>query len=73
MRLSGPLRRTGLLRNAAVREEAAAVHWWVWLLLAWSALSAVGALVLGAVAARARLRERALRRRQYEAESQPVR
>lgn len=40
--------------------------WWAWMLAGWALLALVVALVLGAVAAKARLRERAARRRQYD-------
>jgi hypothetical protein len=41
--------------------------WWAWLLLIWAVLATAGGLLLGAVAARARARERAARACQYDA------
>jgi hypothetical protein len=41
------------------------VPWWTWLLIAWAALAPICAIVLGAVAGKARMRERA-RRRHYD-------
>jgi hypothetical protein len=42
------------------------MHWWAWVLLGWAVLATVGGLLLGAVAARARARERAARAQEYE-------
>ena len=42
--------------------------WWAWLLLVWAVLATVGGLLLGAVAAHARARERAARAHAYESE-----
>lgn len=44
--------------------------WWAWLLLAWAVLATVGGLVLGAVAARSRARERAGREHLYDEHEQ---
>lgn len=43
--------------------------WWVWVLVAWGTVATVAAILLGAVAGKARLRERAARRRQYRREA----
>jgi hypothetical protein len=40
--------------------------WWVWLLVVWAVLAAAAGLLLGAVAARARARERAARAHAYD-------
>ncbi|NYJ06727.1 hypothetical protein [Petropleomorpha daqingensis] len=40
--------------------------WWAWLLLIWAVLATAAGLLLGAVAARARARERAARAAAYE-------
>jgi hypothetical protein len=39
--------------------------WWAWLLVVWAVLAAAAGLLLGAVAARARARERAARAHAY--------
>jgi hypothetical protein len=43
--------------------------WWAWLVSVWAALAVAAALWLGAAAQRARGRERAARRHQYESEA----
>ena len=40
--------------------------WWAWLLVVWAVLAAAAGLLLGAVAARARARERAARAHAYD-------
>ena len=40
--------------------------WWAWLLVIWAVLATAAGLLLGAVAARARARERAARAQAYE-------
>jgi hypothetical protein len=50
--------------------------WWAWLLVIWAVLATAVGLFLGAVAARARARERAARAHAYESarpESPPER
>lgn len=45
--------------------------WWAWLLLTWSGLAGALAVWIGAAAGIARRRERATRRRQYDAALEP--
>jgi hypothetical protein len=45
--------------------------WWAWLLVVWAVLAAAAGLLLGAVAARARARERAARAHAYDS-TQPA-
>jgi hypothetical protein len=46
--------------------------WWAWLLLIWAVLATAGGLLLGAVAAKARARERAARASGYgSAQTEP--
>jgi hypothetical protein len=40
--------------------------WWAWLLLVWAVVATAAGLLLGAVAAKARARERAARAHVYE-------